>query len=70
MLLSFELIWTVNVLELSRALRLFSVHCNAKVDCVFELSKKRKQKNTKKHEKKKKKKKRKKNIKREKVRGK
>ena len=49
LLLTFELIWTVNVLELSRALGLFSVHCNVKVNCVFELSREKKHK---KHEKK------------------
>ena len=62
----FELIWTVNVLEL---LGLVSVHCNANVDCVFELSKKHKTKTQKKRRKRKEK-----NIKRdkkrEKVRGK
>jgi len=63
LLLMFELIWTVNVLEL---LGLVSVHCNANVDCVFELSKKRREKKMTKKENKKKKK----NIKREKVRGK
>ena len=59
----FELIYgQLNVLELSRALRLFSVHCNVKVYCALELS--RKEKNTKKHKKEEKKKK--KNIKRDK----
>ena len=38
----------LNVLELSRALGLVSVHCNFKVNWVFELSKKEKKKNTKK----------------------
>ena len=47
------------MLELSRALRLFSVHCNAKVDCVFELSKKKEEKkHTKKRRKKRREKKR------------
>ena len=51
------------MLELSRALRLFSVHCNVKVYCALELS--RKEKNTKKHEKKKKRRKEKKRISKE-----
>ena len=46
------------MLELSRALRLFSVHCNAKVDCVFEQSKKEKKKTQKNTREKKEKKKR------------
>ena len=53
LLLTFELIRTV---ECVRALSLFSVHCNAKVDCVFELSRKEDKKNTKKEKKKKKRK--------------
>jgi len=61
LLLTFELIRTV---ECVRALSLFSVHCNAKVDCVFELSKKRREKKMTKKENKKKKK-REKNIKRD-----
>ena len=64
LLLTFELMRTV---ECVRALSLFSVHCNAKVDCVFELSKKDKktQKEKKKREDEKRKEK---NIKRDKKR--
>ena len=58
------------MLELSRALGLFSVHCNAKVNCVFELSKKRRQKNTKKRRKKEKRKEYQKKEEKRKVRGK
>ena len=72
LLLTFELIRTV---ECVRALSLFSVHCNAKVDCVFELSKKRREKKMTKKREQKKEKKRKEyqkrpEKKREKVRGK